>query len=129
MAIFSATTILSDEQFQEAMRLAAASAVHALEPTMTAYNRRLNDLLEANNRYLQDGRNWRIVEKLRASEGNSVEVLCDNPDFNGQPNSAVVCSGDWTDWQPARFTGDSIDEALGAAVVAFNKWERENGSR
>ena len=87
---------------------------------------RIRDLLEANNRFEQDGRNWRMIEKMRADEGSSVEILCDNPDFNEQPNNAVIASGDWTDWQEIRFTGDTIDAALGAALVAFN--QRRNGN-
>ena len=38
----------------------------------------------------------RLIQLLRADEGDSVTLLCDNPDFNGQPNCAVVCNGDWT---------------------------------
>ncbi|RWH31606.1 hypothetical protein [Mesorhizobium sp.] len=87
---------------------------------------RIRDLLKANNRFEQDGRNWRIIQDLRAGEGSSVEILCDNPDFNGQPNNAVICCGEWTDWQEIRFTGDSIDDALGAAMVAYTQWSRKN---
>lgn len=87
---------------------------------------RIAELLDANNRFEQDGRNWRIINKLRAGEGSSVEVLCDNPDFNGQPNNAVVCNGGWTDWQNVRFTGETVGAALGAAMVAFTQWSREN---
>jgi hypothetical protein len=93
---------------------------------LTAQRSRIADLLEANNRLEQDGRNWRIVEQLRAREASSVEILCDNADFNGQPNNAVVCNGDWTDWQNVRFTGDTIAAALGAALIAFTQWSRNN---
>lgn len=91
-----------------------------------AAEKRCQELLEANNRFEQDGRNWRIVERLRVGEGSSVEILCDNADFNGQPNNAVVCNGDWTDWQSIRFTGDTIAAALGAAMVAFTQWSRKS---
>lgn len=55
---------------------------------------------------------WNLVEALRATEGNAITLVCDNPDFNGQPNNAVVCNGDWTKWNDTRFTGDTILEAL-----------------
>jgi hypothetical protein len=55
---------------------------------------------------------WELIEKLRASEGHTVTLMCDNPDFNGQPNCAVECAGDWTRWETMRFTGDTILQAL-----------------
>lgn len=64
---------------------------------------------------------WQIVEKLRAPEGHAVTLICDNPDFNGQPNCAVECCADWTDWKPHRFTGDTILEALQAALAAATR--------
>lgn len=104
----------------------AVDLLNDLEDRITRHNARVSELIEANNRYLQDGRNWHIVEQLRAGEGSSVEILCNNADFNGQPNNAVVCNGEWTDWQNTRFTGDTIDAALGAAMVAFTQWSRKN---
>lgn len=58
---------------------------------------------------------WLIVEELRANEGASVEILCDNPDFNGQPNCVVVLYDDWTHWKEQRFGADTVLEALRAA--------------
>lgn len=104
----------------------AVDLLNDLEARIARHNSRVRELLETNNRYLQDARNWHIVEQLRVGEGSSVEILCDNADFNGQPNNAVVCNGEWTDWQNIRFTGDSIDAALGAAMVAFTQWSRTN---
>ncbi|MBA1141717.1 hypothetical protein [Mesorhizobium neociceri] len=103
---------------------AAVDLLNDLDARIARHNSRITELLEANNRYLQDARNWHIVEQLRVGEGSSVEILCDNADFNGQPNNAVVCNGEWTDWQNARFTGDTIAAALGAALVAFTQWSR-----
>lgn len=129
--------IRDDEAFQAALQryahangssgAIAAAALRALQPVFTAHNKRVTELLEANNRYLQQARNWRIVEQLRAAEGNSVRIICDNPDFNSQPNCIVWCCGDWTDWHDEQFAGATIDEALGNAVVAFNKWSACNG--
>lgn len=70
-------------------------------------------------------RAWNLVEALRAPEGHIVTLICDNPDFNGQPNSAVECRGDWTDWDDQRFTGDTILDALQAAHAAMMAKERD----
>lgn len=59
-----------------------------------------------------------MLNSLRRKEGDSITLLCDNPDFNGQPNNAVECCGDWTGWQEQRFTGDSLLLAVRAAYVA-----------
>ncbi|GAA2887730.1 hypothetical protein GCM10010837_47010 [Aminobacter niigataensis] len=136
MPVISTDMIRDDEAFQAALQRyahangssdgVAAAVLAALQPVFTAHNKRVIDLIEANNRYLQEARNWRIVEQLRAAEGHSVQILCDNPDFNGQPNCKVLCCGDWTDWHDELFTGASIDEALGNAIVAFNKWSKTN---
>jgi hypothetical protein len=61
---------------------------------------------------------WNLVESLRAPEGQSVALVCDNPDFNGQPNCAVDCCGDWTGWDERRFAGDTILDALRIAHEA-----------
>lgn len=58
------------------------------------------------------------INYLRADEGDTVTLVCDNPDFNGQPNNAVDCNGSWTDWNDKRFTGDSLFTALNAAALA-----------
>lgn len=59
----------------------------------------------------------RLIEELRKDEGDSVTILCDNPDFNGQPNSAVICNGDWTSYEDRRFAADTILDALCTAVT------------
>ena len=59
----------------------------------------------------------RLIEVLRSDEGDSVTILCDNPDFNGQPNCAIVCNGDWTGWVDKRFAADSVLDALSMAMV------------
>lgn len=59
----------------------------------------------------------RLIDELRADEGDSVEILCDNPDFNGQPNCAVVCCGDWTGWLHKRFAADTLLDTLSMAAT------------
>ena len=62
---------------------------------------------------------WRAIETLTEGEGNSVNVLCPNPDFNGLPNYAIECNGDWTDWQERRFAHDSQVECFRLAIRAL----------
>lgn len=59
---------------------------------------------------------WRCIEVLTDGEGDTVNVLCPNPDFNGQPNYAIECNGHWTDWQDRRFANDSQVECFRLAL-------------
>lgn len=58
------------------------------------------------------------IHALRADEGDSVTILCDNPE--GPPNNAVECCGAWTEWNDLRFDGETLLDALRAASVARN---------
>lgn len=60
-----------------------------------------------------------IINALRAGEGDSVTILCDNPDFNDQPDRAILCNGDWTGWQDWRFAADTLVDCLRAAQTAL----------
>lgn len=62
----------------------------------------------------------RLIDLLRSQEGDDVTILCDNPDFNGQPNCAVLCNGDWTEYNDQRFVGDTVLDALSAAATDYN---------
>lgn len=64
------------------------------------------------------------INTLRLNEGNSVTLICDNPDFGG-PNNAIECSGDWTNWQTKRFTGDRLLTSLQSALKAYFAWHGE----
>jgi hypothetical protein len=71
---------------------------------------------------------WNIrkyIDFLRADEGDSVTLLCDNPDFNGQPDCAIECKGYWTNWKDRRYTGDTLVAALELAYFECRQW-REN---
>lgn len=59
-----------------------------------------------------------MIDKLREPEGDSVILFCDNPDWNGLPNSRIEVAGDWTGYEDRRFTGDSLEGALNAALRA-----------
>ncbi len=63
-----------------------------------------------------------LIDCLRADEGDCVTILCDNPDFNGQPDVAIECCGAWTEWQQKRFGGPT----LVAALVTAEKAKRDN---
>lgn len=58
-----------------------------------------------------------LIDELRKHEACSVEILCDNHDFNGHKDSAVICSGDWTDYIEQRYEGDTLVDALLLAVT------------
>lgn len=55
------------------------------------------------------------IGELNADEGNSVTILAANPDFGGD-NYAIEVQGDWTNWLPVRYGGDTVREALEKAV-------------
>ncbi|MBA4019149.1 MAG: hypothetical protein C0483_18440 [Pirellula sp.] len=57
-----------------------------------------------------------MIDDLRADEGDSVEILCDNPE--GPPNNAVRVSAGWTNYEFERFEGATLEAALTAACFA-----------
>lgn len=57
------------------------------------------------------------LDLLRADEGDSVTIICDNPDFNDLPDCAIDCCGQWTAWGTIRFTGSCLRECLEKAVA------------
>lgn len=64
---------------------------------------------------------WQLIQELRAPEGHAIKLMCDNSDFNGQPNCAVEVVGDWTGWAWRRFAADTVLECLRAAQTASKK--------
>lgn len=65
------------------------------------------------------------INTLRADEGDSVMILCDNPE--GHPNNAVECCGLWTEWEDRRFTGETLLAALKAAVATRAALAQQRG--
>jgi hypothetical protein len=108
------------------------------------HDRRVTELLAYNNEQVERRRKiaseflrmaehsvaaneiWGIIADLTEGEGNTVTVLCPNPDFNGQPNYAIECCGDWTDWQDRRFAHDSRIECFRMAWAAHKAAEGRN---
>ncbi len=63
------------------------------------------------------------IDELREDEGSTIEIVCDNPD--GPPNNAIICSGDWTEYQDRRFSGETLDAVVAAALVAYRQHKQE----
>jgi hypothetical protein len=67
------------------------------------------------------------LDFLRSSEGDSVTLLCDNPD--GPPDHAIECCGEWTGWSARRFTSREGFSSIPAVVhdAAGWKWRWQQG--
>ena len=62
----------------------------------------------------------RYLEELRLGEGDSVTILCDDPEAEStSKRMAIVCNGAWTQWQDRRFYGESIVQCLAKGVGAM----------
>lgn len=65
-----------------------------------------------------------IIEELREEEGSSVNIACDNPDFNSQPDCFIEVIGSWTGWTLVKFTGkcllDCLEKTLKIKKDGFN---------
>ncbi len=61
------------------------------------------------------------LEYLREEEGASVEIYCDNPEYDG-PNVKVALTGSATNWSEREFGGDNMVAALRAATA----WLRDH---
>lgn len=76
-----------------------------------------------------DARFVEYVEKLRAKEGDTVEIFCtDREPRSTDTQCAITCSGDWTGFVFTRFTGETILDALEKASVARSIKERHDVS-
>ena len=61
------------------------------------------------------------LDRLREAEGNSVEICCPNPEFDG-PAQVIVVNADWGgEWWPRRFEGETVAECLKAAEEASDE--------
>lgn len=53
------------------------------------------------------------IEVLRESEGNSVQIFCDNPEpLNSEDRNAIYVCGDFTGWEEVQYTGASLLDCL-----------------
>ena len=55
------------------------------------------------------------IDVLRAEEGSSVTICCDNPEPDSW-NNAIDVVGDWTEWDETRAHGQTVLECLTDAV-------------
>ena len=69
------------------------------------------------------------LEELRANEGATVLVPCDNPDpcDDHSYGCLVEVTDDWTDWKPRTVTGENLPDALAKAVEAKEAAEKTGG--
>lgn len=64
---------------------------------------------------------FELIDELRDGAAHSVEIVCDNDDFNGLPNCMILVCGDWTNWDDCEFRGETVLECLRAAKAARDK--------
>lgn len=79
-------------------------------------------LIARERRMIEDAlRTVALIDAIRADEGNSVEIVCPNPDFNGQPDQAIDVRAFWggKEWGERRFAGDTVLDCLSAAHAAM----------
>lgn len=111
-------------------RLGPTPAYHDLEDDVVIYKnsgkaitagdvRRAREVATSISRASENNVHYTIlsmINDLRADEGDSVEILCDNPE--GPPNNAVRVSAGWTNYEFERFEGNTLEAALTAACLA-----------
>jgi hypothetical protein len=62
------------------------------------------------------------IEQCRCVEGDSITILCDNPEADdANKQSAVEASGDYTGYEPQRFYGRTWEAALHEAANAARR--------
>jgi hypothetical protein len=66
----------------------------------------------------------RLINTLRSDEGSSVEIFCDNADFNVLPNCLIAITDDWTEWVRKEFRADTLIAALAQAEAERKEWRR-----
>lgn len=108
---------------------------------LEAKERRIAELLEANNRYVQRYRLlkgaadvdeveaveiWRAIMALTADEGASVRIVARNPDPLFEADDCLIdCVGPWTDWAEVYFGGRSY---LASTKAALERMGDGNGN-
>lgn len=71
---------------------------------------------------MPDERIVELIEMLVEDEGSSLTIMCKNPDFVG-PNRIIDVCDHWTEWQAARFEGETLEDALEAALTSKESGE------
>lgn len=65
-----------------------------------------------------------MIDQLREDSGETVEFCADNEDFNDHDNCLVVCTGEFTGWEPKHFEGATLNDALTRALIEKRKFKR-----
>lgn len=62
------------------------------------------------------------IERLRANEGASVAILCDNPEAETvDSQTCIEVCDEWTEWEERRFYGKTLRAAFESAEEAKPK--------
>lgn len=64
------------------------------------------------------------IEQLRAFHGSVLICPDDEEAASADRQTAVDCTGDWTNWEERRFYGRTIPEALAKAADAQAEWSK-----
>lgn len=57
-----------------------------------------------------------LINVLTDGEGDTVTFCCQNPDFNGLPNEAIIVNASWTNWEDKYFRANTKWECLNLAI-------------
>ena len=71
----------------------------------------------------------KLIEQLAEPEGDSVTIVCPNPDFDGGPNRRIIVNGYWTGHRDVYFDGDTLNDALYAALKQRESLNESNRRR
>lgn len=85
------------------------------EESELALNQKVYQLEAANAALAEAGECWRLLRELIQHEGDSIKVMCHNPD--GRPDYAIDCCGKWTRYDVLRFEGNTRRMCLEKAAV------------
>lgn len=73
-------------------------------------------------------RAWELIQKLREGEGDSVTILCENPDPEKPGDAqAIECCGGWTMFNTWRFKGPTVLACLESALAGKSALEGRAG--
>lgn len=80
-------------------------------------------------RWMQEASQMRdIIEHLVHYEGDSVTILCADPEADHVDQQvAIDCGGAWTSWVDQRFYGRTYLDCLQRADYCYRNWLKEQG--
>ena len=69
------------------------------------------------------------IDVLRSGEGESVTILCDNPEADANKRCSIEVIGSWTSWADRRFTGATWMQAVSRAAELKRKADEIPGRK